>query len=250
MPIAGLLLLAIVALLAGCAGPRLDVAPMPQRDADLYPWAERQAGIVVAVDEILEPARVKQYFGADLLAQGILPVSVIVSNRGDGRITVGPADVLLVQGREVIDPLPITQVVNVVEREGGIDGGADVEDHFARLALRQTALAPNESYQGVLFFPYARPERARDRDRERKGDLFSTIFRLFEGGLQMNVGVTDAETGERLHFGPFRLGAGAEGWRDVLDLERWRERGRSMDGEREGRLDAQPLSSEGPSYRY
>lgn len=207
-----LLMLVVGFGLAGCASTRPDLAAMPQRDADLYPWARKQAGVVVAVDQIVDPERMQRYFGADLLEHAVLPVNVIVSNRSDRRITVGPADVLLVQDREVIDPLPLAQVAQVAARASGDDDAAEYAGDLAEVALRQQTLAPNQSYQGVLFFPYARPERVAG------GDTFHAILRLFDRGLRMNVGVTDASTGARLHFGPFRLRNGDDGWRDVFEL--------------------------------
>lgn len=208
-----LILLASMLGLAGCAGPRLDVAPMPQRDADLYPWAVEKAGVVVAVDEIADPERMQQYFGVDLREHGVLPVNVIVSNRSDRPVTIGPADVLLVEDREVIDPLPIARVARIAEREGAVDGDdADLNDHFASLALETTTLEPNESYQGVLFFPRAHTEQAGGDDPLR------SILRLFGRELRMNIGVTDARTGERLHFGPFRLAAGKDVVRDFFGV--------------------------------
>lgn len=212
MSTVGVFLLALMLGLAGCAGPRLDVAPMPQRDADLYPWAVEKAGVVVAVDEIVDPDRMQQYFGVNLLEHAILPVNVVVSNRSDRRVTIGPGDVLLVQDREVIDPLPIARVAHIAEGAGGDE--TDMSEHLAALVLQETTLAANQSYQGVLFFPYERVEDARDDGPLR------TILRLFGHDLRMNIGVTDASTGERLYFGPFRLAAGKDVVRDFLGATR------------------------------
>src|SRR5690606_30337258 len=159
MPVPVLLLVALLLVLPGCAtdapATGMDAAQMqlPQRDADLYPWAEKQEGVVVAVDEIVQPARLEQYFGVDLLEHGILPIAVVVSNRSAGPVTIGPADVLLVQGRNVIDPLPLARVAGAIDAGGGNADSADLRAHLAGMALQPVTLAPNESHQGVLFFP-------------------------------------------------------------------------------------------------
>lgn len=201
MPTAALLLLAIVLGLTGCAGGRtVELVRMPQRDAELYPWAQKQAGVAVTVDEIADSARVSQYFGVDLLADGLLPVNIIVSNYGRHRVAIKPADILLLNGRAVIDPLPAEQVAAIAKRRMGrlrAETARDVEEYFASLALQETTLAPNGSYQGVLFFPRPPPS---ERDR------FFTVLSLYrDGGLRMHVGATDVDTRERLRFGPFRL---------------------------------------------
>ena len=247
MPAVALLLVFLLFALPGCAtdapasGTEAAQMQMPQRDADLYPWAEKQAGVVVAVDEIVEPARLEQYFGANLLEQGIVPIAVVVSNRSTGPVAIGPADVLLVQGRRVIDPLPLARVAEAIAAASGNRGGADLRRRLSGVSLQQATLAPNESHQGVLFFPYRPAEKPRDEDTLR------SILRLFEGGLRMKVGVTQADTGARLHFGPFRLALGDEDeWRAMLDPERLRELGRSM--EREGAPETEPPADDQGSY--
>ena len=200
MRTAALLLLVLGA--AGCASDTLEVTQMPQRDADLYPWAQTQAGITVTVDEIADPARVTRYFGADLLEEGVLPVTVVVSNHGVRGVRVGPADVLLLRGRAVIDPLPVGHVADIAKRAMGrlrAAAGREVDNYFAGLALRATTVAPKASYQGVLFFPKPPPV---DTDR------FLSRLRLHRGGPRMHVGVTDVETQARLRYGPFRLTGG------------------------------------------
>lgn len=217
MPTAALLLLAIVLGLPGCAGRAVELVQMPQRDADLYPWVQKQAGVAVTVDEIADPARASQYFGVDLLEHGLLPVNIIVSNHGRHRVAIKPADILLLNGRAVIDPLPAEQVAAIVKRRIGRlrdETARDVDEYFAGLTLQETTLTPNGSYQGVLFFPRPPPS---ERDR------FFTVLSLYrEGGLRMHVGVTDVDARERLRFGPFRLSAPEDRGNYFGASRRWR----------------------------
>lgn len=211
------LLLATVLALAGCASDRpVELVQMPQRDADLYPWAQKQDGVAVTVDEIVDPARVKQYFGVDLLEAGLLPVDVIASNHGRHRVTLKPSDVLLLDGHRIIDPLPIERVTAIVKaRMERLRPEAErkMDAYFRGLALRENTLAPNESYQGVLFFP---------APQTSKSDRFFAALRLFtEGGMKMRVAVSDLDTLARLQFGPFSL-SDAPRWRDSSYASRWK----------------------------
>lgn len=210
-----LFILAVVLSLAACAGGKsVELVQIPQRDADLYPWAQQRAGVVLAVDEIVDPARVRQYFGADLLKQNLLPVSVIVSNHGEHRIAVRPSDILLMRGGTVVDPMPIERVAAMAKDEMGrlhSETEQDVEKHFRSLALRERTLAPNENYQGLLFYPQPQP-----KERNR---LFAVLSLFREGGLKMRVGLTDLDTGQRLPFGPFTLATTADS-QDFLPVSR------------------------------
>lgn len=210
-------LLATVFTLAGCASNKpVELVQMPQRDADLYPWAQTQDGVAVTVDEIADPVRAKQYFGVDLLEAGLLPVDVIASNHGRHRVTLKPSDVLLLDGHQTIDPLPIERATAIVKAHMArlrSEPAHKLEAYFRGLALKETTLAPNENYHGVLFFPVpVTPQR----------DRFFTALRLFiEGGMKMHVAMSDLDAKTRLQFGPFSL-SDTSHWRDSSYVSRWR----------------------------
>lgn len=198
MRFSAIVLLALAS--AGCAGT-YQVVELPRREADLYPLSQTREGITIAIDEIRSPDRAERYFGADLIRRGILPLAVIVSNYGESRVVVKPSDVLLQRGREIVDPLPLETVIARAKEQHWLlrrRTERQMQRYFERLAFGETVLAPNETYQGVMFFPVPRPPR--------RADSFFTILNLFrEGGPQIRVGVTDRDGGERLHFGPFTL---------------------------------------------
>ncbi|MFL6655025.1 MAG: hypothetical protein ACJ8KA_09545 [Sulfurifustis sp.] len=210
-------LLATVLALTACASNKpVELVQMPHRDADVYPWAQKRDGVSVTVDEIADPARVKQYFGVDLLEAGLLPVDVIASNHGQHRVTLKPSDVLLLDGRRIIDPLPIERVTSIVKAHMSrvrAESGRKVEAYFRSLALRETTLAPNDSYHGVLFFPAPQTSK---RDR-----FFSAINLFIEGGTKMRVALTDLDTQARMQFGPFSL-SDAPRWRESSYASRWK----------------------------
>ncbi|MGH8631156.1 MAG: hypothetical protein ACREU7_10410 [Burkholderiales bacterium] len=202
-------------ILAGCAGS-YQVVKLPEREADLYPLAQTKAGITIAIDEIKSASRARTYFGTDLVRNGIVPVVVVVSNYGEHRVNVKPSDLMLHKGNEVIDPLPLEFVVAAAKRRHGFLRAKTIEQidaFFNAVAFRETVLLPNETYQGVMFFPSPKPERTRDS--------FFKAYSLFrEAGPRIRVGVTNLDTRDRLHFGPFSAFLGEDaGW--LRDVSYW-----------------------------
>lgn len=199
------LLAALLAAGLGCASSYALVA-LPARQADVYPSAHARGGVSVAVDAIDEAGRVERYFGTDLREEGILPVLVIVSNHGQARVEVSPADLLLFAGRDVVDPLPLSYVLGAVESRAfriREETAAELERFYEALAFRTTLVPPGESYQGVLFFDVA------EEEPEDRFDRFFRVSSLFlDPGLRLHVRLTELESGERLRFGPFRVEGG------------------------------------------
>jgi hypothetical protein len=178
-----LLLCFLLFMSVGCAGPSPTVEP-PLRDADLYPGSVTQTGLTVAVDEISNPERVRQYFGVDLTRDGILPVMVVLANRSGDSFLVRPGDALLMEGNSVVDPLPVQTVEKANKR--GIP---------ANVVLQETVVPPQGKYQGVLFY----------RIEKTGNGLYGKVEKFFTRRLAMRVVVTNQNTGERLPFGPFAL---------------------------------------------
>jgi hypothetical protein len=196
---AAILILSAI-LLTSCASS-YHVVWMPEREADLYPLSQTRAGVTIAIDEIGTVERAERYFGADLIREGILPVAVLVSNYGKDRVIVKPSDVLLHRGREIVDPLPLETVIEMAKRQRWFlrsKTEEQIDSFFESVVFRETALLPNDSYQGVMFFPAPKSRRSQDAH-------FTALSLFREGGPKIRVGVTDMETHERTHFGPFSL---------------------------------------------
>jgi hypothetical protein len=186
--------------LAGCASS-YQVVEVPQREADLYPYAQTRNGLTVAVDEIASSDRAARYFGANLVRMGVVPVVVVISNNGVGRIDLKPSDVLVRQGTQIIDPLPLETVVALVKSQRGYlrpSTQKEIAGYFDGLVFKNRVLTPAETYQGVLFFPIA-PQK------QNSDSLFSAMSLFHESGLQVLVGARDLDTGSRMRFGPFPL---------------------------------------------
>jgi hypothetical protein len=191
-------------LLSACATPSA-LAPIPLRDADLYPESQTKAGIAVAVDELTYPERAKQYFGIDLIKEEVLPINIIVSNHGQGRYVIKPSDVLLMHGKEVVDPMPVKSVEAAICNEYGRishEKARTVDAYFGKVMLQEAVVVPNGNYQGVIFLKAER----RKGDGSGTDEQSSNMIQLLrEGRLKIRVAVTDLETSERIHFGPFSL---------------------------------------------
>lgn len=140
----------------------------------------------VAVDPISNPERVRQYFGADLTKEDILPVNIIMTNHGEDAFLVKPQDVLLLEGDSVVDPLTLEQAGKSVK------GG---EKRMEELAFQEKVIPPTGSYQGMLLF----------KIKKRESGLYARVEKFFTDGLSLRIVVTDRDSGERITFGPYSL---------------------------------------------
>jgi len=192
--------LILLGLVAGCSSS-YRVVHVPQYGADLYPQSQTRSGITVAVDEMKSTERVERLFGADLISEGILPVSVVVSNFGKQRLLVKPSDLMLYRGKEVIDPIPVEMVMSVAKRQKSFLRAStkeEVDKYFEESTFKETALYPSETYRGVMFFAVPGPKRFVDR--------FFTAWSVYhDGGPKMRMGLTNLDSGERVLFAPFPI---------------------------------------------
>jgi hypothetical protein len=200
MPRLSLSMLMSLALgLAACADSSYQVVEMPQRAADLYPVSQTRSGVTVAIDEIRSPDRAEKYFGTNLMRHRVLPLAIIISNNSEHQIVVTPADVLLHQGTQVIDPVPLPMVVAMAEAPYRLNSKtlAQVNQYFQELAFTDVTLPRGANYQGVIFFSLPRHQRPAD-------DM--SILPLFsEYRMRVLIGVRDTENQARQQFGPFSL---------------------------------------------
>ena len=196
-----ILLVALIALaVSGCASS-YRVVQVPQYGADLYPQSQTRSGVTVAIDELKTAERVERLFGADLIKDGILPVNVVVSNFGKQRMVLKPSDILLHQGKDVIDPIPVELVMATAKRQKTFlrsSTEAEVDKYFAASTFKETTLFPNETYRGVMFFAVPVPKKTMDR-------FFSAWSVYRDGGPKVRVGVTNLDSGERVLFAPFAI---------------------------------------------
>jgi len=191
----------LLALVLSACASSYRVVHVPQYGADLYPQSQTRSGITVAIDEIKSAERVERLFGADLIGEGILPVSVVVSNFGKQRLLLKPSDLMLYRGKEVIDPIPVEMVMSVAKRQKTFLRSStkeEVDKYFEEATFKETALYPSETYRGVMFFAVPGPKRLMDR--------FFTAWSVYrDGGPKMRLGLTNLDSGERVLFAPFPI---------------------------------------------
>jgi len=196
-----MLLLPLVALAVSACSSSYRVVQVPQYGADLYPQAQTRSGVTVAIDEMKTSDRVERLFGADLIKEGILPVNVVVSNFGKQRLVLKPSDILLHQGREVIDPIPVEMVMGTAKRQKMFlrsTTQAEVDKYFEEATFKETTLFPNETYRGVMFFAVPPQKKLMDR-------FFTSWSVNRDGGPKVRVGLTNIDSGERVLFAPFAI---------------------------------------------
>jgi len=191
----------LVALVVSACASSYRVVQVPQYGADLYPQSQTRSGITVAVDEMKNAERVERLFGADLIKEGILPVNVVVSNFGKQRLLLKPSDILLYQGKEVIDPLPVEMVMATAKRQKYLRTSTEreVDKYFGDAMLKETAVYPNQTYRGIMFFALPAPKQPLDR-------FFAKLSLYRDDGPKMRIGITNLDTGERVLFSPFSVG--------------------------------------------
>jgi hypothetical protein len=190
----------VVALLLSACASSYRVVQVPQYGADLYPQSQTRSGITVAVDEMKNAERVERLFGADLIKEGILPVNVVVSNFGKQRLLLKPSDILLYQGSEVIDPIPVEMVMATAKRQKYLRSSTEkaVDKYFGDAMLKETALYPNETYRGIMFFAVPAPKQPLDR-------FFAKLSLYRDDAPKLRIGVTNLDSGERVLFAPFSI---------------------------------------------
>lgn len=104
--------------IVGCAAPlRTSVAPF--RPPESLPNSKKVWNLVVAADVIDTPEKSARIFGTDLAAAGILPVHLIVSNKGSEEYEVDASQIFGVAQGEYYPAYNLTQAAQRV-RESSI----------------------------------------------------------------------------------------------------------------------------------
>ena len=108
----------LLILLTGCAAPlRTSVAPF--RPPGQMPNAQTVWKLVVAADALDTPEKSSRVFGTDLGAADILPVQLVVENRGSQEYEIDVAQIFGVTGSELYPAFNLTQAAKRV-RESSI----------------------------------------------------------------------------------------------------------------------------------
>ncbi|MFA9462454.1 hypothetical protein [Thiohalorhabdus methylotrophus] len=191
--LAGILL---VLALGGCVSGPFEATPPQRRAAELYPAAQERHQVVAAVDALAGAERAKRQFGAPLPKADILAVNIIITNRGDRPVRIGPKNVLLEGGGIVADRVPLNTVTHAILDHQGRHTRAfakEVRSYLEEQAFRELVLAPGRSYRGTMFFTTAR----------RKDPPPPYLFGSSEGRYTVRVMAVTPRTGRTIEFVPF-----------------------------------------------
>jgi hypothetical protein len=168
--------LAFLALIpAARAGQYSDFQPLA---ASEYPSYQEQQGIGLAVVPIFDTSSQKKYLGVNLLAQGFLPVYVIIENHASPQSAFLLRDQMLYahddfapvsRGQEQARPSP-SGVVDTIAEGSALWGGvlgfvgievalhlvsnvSDVRMNLLKKELRSQTIAPGKAGNGFVFVP-------------------------------------------------------------------------------------------------
>jgi len=155
----------LVCLLEACGG---GVAPVSRQPAESYPFRQLQHGLFVAVEPLLTSSQAQEVFpgGEDFPQQGLLPVRVVVENRGDQPVTVLREQFRLVRpgggGEPAMSPQEAFALVKsrvgwwaalpVLGTSASAAQNAGRQRDFEARAWRDEAIRPGGSGEGFVFF--------------------------------------------------------------------------------------------------
>jgi hypothetical protein len=131
--------LIFVLSIVSCAAPlRTSVAPF--RPPETLPNNKRVWDLIVAADVIDTPEKSNRIFGTDLAAAGLLPVHLIVANRGTEEFEIDSAQVFGVYGEEFFPAYTLSQAARLV-RESSIGTTIATQAAVGSLALAAAGAA-------------------------------------------------------------------------------------------------------------
>ena len=120
--------------LAGCAAP-LKTSVAPFRAPETLPNVKTAWDLVIAADAIDTPEKSARVFGTDLGEAGILPVHLIVSNKGSQEYEINAAQIFAVSQGEYYPAFNLSQAAQRVRESsiGTIQHLVDGQEYFTRL---------------------------------------------------------------------------------------------------------------------
>jgi hypothetical protein len=201
-------LLAGLLMVNGCATYVPPAAPV--QPATQYKFTQEQQGLMVAIDPFMEEDRLKTYFGTDLLANGILPVLIVVNNHNpqSGYLVQAESFSLSKKGGTVTDskggeaqaPRPNLDGAQAGVAAGGVIAAAAIpllmvpavfaiivmdkkmanataiNENLRKNAFVGRTVLPGESHSGFVYFKVGSRDEAKDlgtissRVKELKSD--------------------------------------------------------------------------------
>jgi hypothetical protein len=165
--------LAILALLrVALAGQYADYQPLA---ASGYPSFQEQQGIRLAVVPLFDRSSQKRYFGLNLLAQGFLPVYVVIENHANAQSAILLRDRIVCKlddsppvSQDPQHPRPVpsdsaqamallaVQTLNIAGMLNAMSIGSSISNarmNLMKKELRSQTFSPGKSGGGFVFVP-------------------------------------------------------------------------------------------------
>jgi hypothetical protein len=159
---AGLWLVAV--FLAGCGG---GPAAIPTQPTESSQFRQTEDGVRAALVPVLTAASAQAFFrgGEELLANGIVPVQVVIDNGSRDAVRVAPGTFRLVGQRSDGQGISAAEAYGMVRRRvglwgvlgpiGGIVPGLQdkgLQDDLEARALKESSIPADESRTGFIYF--------------------------------------------------------------------------------------------------
>jgi len=123
------LCLSVLMVFPGCASYTVRPAPAPK--IVTMPFSRIENAVMVAVDPYIQPERQKEVFDADLKKLGVLPLYLVVENRGDRELSLQRFEAIALElpdGSQInpVDASPIARRLGRGDGDGGFKRGDEV----------------------------------------------------------------------------------------------------------------------------
>ena len=159
------------AMLALISCSTMNLERYPEASPMLFGNATSTNGLSVVVQPLLDSKKSKQYFGVDLIENGILAVHMTIRNNSPGTSYLIPADSVRIAERTDADPVDNPETGN--QRSGEVIAVAGaalispvllavaaqqlsdasiIKENFEANRFRTTTVDPGETVGGFLYF--------------------------------------------------------------------------------------------------
>lgn len=166
----------LIATMTGCA--TLHLPDYHANSFQSYSNSIVKNNVGVAIEPLTDSAKIKQYFGTDLRTTGILPVFMLVENRGDRSFLLSKEKIVLVTdesnnslvenssetvsstlastlGIMAVPAIVVAPIIAVPLMPLAAKLGSDVEEVRHNLAVkefRSKTVSPGTNAQGFMYF--------------------------------------------------------------------------------------------------
>ncbi|HUU50884.1 MAG TPA: hypothetical protein VMW81_07995 [Nitrospinota bacterium] len=187
-----LILFLFIFFIAGCSAHQINSQSKDIKSADSYTRHQIKKGLMVGIDPIIEPHRIKAVFNnQDMVSKKILPIYVVISNKGNRSHFLDTLQIFLVNNKgekqfPISDSDLIERLTGFRESEEkrlpfGLDfirarafsnkyrKASRLKKNLIEESLKSMTISPRHQTHGYLFF-------SMDKDERMMGKLFFPLL--------------------------------------------------------------------------